>query len=165
MVAEGQDQLFNAWWLVTFPGLAIALTVLALNLVASWLRVAADPQQREKQLRRRLGPTAGPVVERRDAETPLLEVDDLRVEFSTPAARARRCAASRFDARRGETLGLVGESGSGKSVTAHAVLGLIDDPGRIAGGDIRWQVGAVTARASAVAHARRRRSRWSSRTR
>lgn len=48
-VANGRDYIFDAWWLVTFPGLAIALTVLAVNLVASWLRVVADPQEREKR--------------------------------------------------------------------------------------------------------------------
>lgn len=49
MVAEGQEYLTVAWWAITFPGLAIALTVLTLNLMASWLRVATDPQQREKR--------------------------------------------------------------------------------------------------------------------
>jgi peptide/nickel transport system permease protein len=49
MVAEGQEYLTTAWWTITEPGLAIALTVLSLNLMASWLRVAADPQQREKR--------------------------------------------------------------------------------------------------------------------
>ena len=48
-VANGRDYIFEAWWLVTFPGLAIALTVLAINVVASWLRVAADPLEREKR--------------------------------------------------------------------------------------------------------------------
>lgn len=48
-VSNGREYIFDAWWLVTFPGLAIALTVLAINLVASWLRVAADPLEREKR--------------------------------------------------------------------------------------------------------------------
>lgn len=48
-VANGRDYIFDSWWLVTFPGLAIALTVLAINVVASWLRVAADPLEREKR--------------------------------------------------------------------------------------------------------------------
>jgi peptide/nickel transport system permease protein len=48
-VAIGQDYIFNAWWLVTFPGLAIAFTVLGVNLFASWLRIVADPQEREKR--------------------------------------------------------------------------------------------------------------------
>jgi len=47
-VATGQDFIFNSWWLVVIPGVAIALTVLSVNLVASWLRVEADPQEREK---------------------------------------------------------------------------------------------------------------------
>jgi oligopeptide/dipeptide ABC transporter ATP-binding protein len=46
-----------------------------------------------------------------------------------------------FEVRRGETLGIVGESGCGKSVTMRAVMGLIEPPGRIAGGDVRWHVG------------------------
>jgi peptide/nickel transport system permease protein len=49
MIAQGKDYLFSAWWLVTLPGLAIAITVLGVNLLASWLRVAADPQEREKR--------------------------------------------------------------------------------------------------------------------
>jgi peptide/nickel transport system permease protein len=48
-IAEGQDYVYSNWWLVTCPGVAIALTVLGINLFASWLRVAADPQEREKR--------------------------------------------------------------------------------------------------------------------
>ncbi|MDF1585434.1 ABC transporter permease [Marinimicrococcus flavescens] len=46
MVAQGRGYLASAWWLAFFPGLFIMLTTLSLNLLASWLRVAADPQQR-----------------------------------------------------------------------------------------------------------------------
>jgi peptide/nickel transport system permease protein len=52
-VAQGKDYMFRAWWLVTFPGLAIAMTVLAVNLVASWLRVTVDPVERDKRFARR----------------------------------------------------------------------------------------------------------------
>jgi peptide/nickel transport system permease protein len=48
MVAENQTYLDEAWWTVVFPGLALALTVLATNLVASWLRIQTDPQQRQQ---------------------------------------------------------------------------------------------------------------------
>lgn len=48
-VATGKNYIFNAWWLVAIPGAAIALTVLGINLLASWLRVAADPREREKR--------------------------------------------------------------------------------------------------------------------
>lgn len=46
MVAQGRNYLATAWWLAFFPGLAIMLTALATNLLASWLRVAMDPLQR-----------------------------------------------------------------------------------------------------------------------
>ncbi len=51
MIADGHDYIARAWWLVTLPGLAIALTVFGVNLVASWLRVYSDPTQRIHQLR------------------------------------------------------------------------------------------------------------------
>jgi len=69
---------------------------------------------------------------------PILEIDRLRVEFDTQAGTVHALNDVTLSIGRGETLGIVGESGSGKSVTAQAVMGLIDIPGRIAGGDIRW---------------------------
>jgi len=53
-VASGKNYMFRAWWLVTFPGIAISITVLAINLVASWLRLVSDPQEREKQFARQM---------------------------------------------------------------------------------------------------------------
>jgi ABC-type dipeptide/oligopeptide/nickel transport system permease subunit len=49
MLADGRDYMTQAWWLVTFPGVAIALTVLFINMVAGWLRSVSDPQQRFKK--------------------------------------------------------------------------------------------------------------------
>ena len=49
MVATGRDYLFTAWWVATWPGIAISVLVLAVNMFASWLRVAADPQQRDRR--------------------------------------------------------------------------------------------------------------------
>ncbi|MCW2500683.1 MAG: transporter permease [Frankiales bacterium] len=54
IVAQGQDYLDTAWWLVTLPGAIICITVLSTNLFASWLRIYTDPRQREKQLSRQL---------------------------------------------------------------------------------------------------------------
>ncbi len=48
VLAQGRDYLVKAWWVVTFPGIAIALTVLFINMVAGWLRSVSDPQQRHK---------------------------------------------------------------------------------------------------------------------
>jgi peptide/nickel transport system ATP-binding protein len=67
---------------------------------------------------------------------PALSVRDLRVEFATRRHVLRAIDGVSFDIARGEVLGVVGESGAGKSVTGLAVIGLIDPPGRIAGGGI-----------------------------
>ena len=153
MVANGQQYLDAAWWLVAIPGFAIALTVLALNLLAGWLRVTADPRQRDKQLatlRKRRGRllrgkrSIELVTTRRETAfedtVPLLEVRNLKVEFSRSsgtAVHAVRDVSLRLE--RGETLALVGESGSGKSVTALAIQGLISPPGQVSGGEIVWR--------------------------
>jgi peptide/nickel transport system ATP-binding protein len=67
---------------------------------------------------------------------PVLSVRDLRVEFVTRRGILKAIDGISFDIGKGEVLGVVGESGAGKSVTGSAVIGLIDPPGRIAGGEI-----------------------------
>jgi ABC-type dipeptide/oligopeptide/nickel transport system permease subunit len=47
MVSEGRNYLNSMWWLSTFPGLAIVLTVLAMNLLGDGLRDALDPRLKE----------------------------------------------------------------------------------------------------------------------
>ena len=64
----------------------------------------------------------------------VLQVQDLRVEFSTAAGPARAVDGVSFSLRKGMRLGLVGESGSGKSTTVLALMQLIKAPGRITGG-------------------------------
>lgn len=46
MLAEGRQYITYAWWLVTFPGLAIVVTVLGFNLTGDWLREILDPKQK-----------------------------------------------------------------------------------------------------------------------
>jgi dipeptide transport system ATP-binding protein len=62
---------------------------------------------------------------------PLLEVDDLSVDFGTEAEPFIAVDAVSLQLQAGEVVGVVGESGSGKSVTALALMGLIDEPGRV----------------------------------
>ena len=69
--------------------------------------------------------------------TPVLQVSDLTVEFVTRRGVLKALDRVSFEINRGEVLGVVGESGAGKSVTGSAVIGLIDPPGRIAGGEVR----------------------------
>jgi oligopeptide transport system ATP-binding protein len=69
----------------------------------------------------------------------LLEVDDLQVEFRTREGVSRAINGVSFDLHEGETLAILGESGSGKSVTAQAVMGILDTPpGHITGGEVRY---------------------------
>jgi peptide/nickel transport system ATP-binding protein len=71
--------------------------------------------------------------------TPVLEVDHLQVDFMSRRGTVHAVRDVSFTIGKGETLGLVGESGSGKSVTAQALLGMIELPGKIVGGDVRWK--------------------------
>jgi peptide/nickel transport system ATP-binding protein len=68
---------------------------------------------------------------------PTLSVRDLKVQFSSRRGLLTAIDGVSFDIAPGEVLGVVGESGAGKSITGTAVIGLIDPPGRIAGGEIR----------------------------
>jgi len=84
----------------------------------------------------------------------LLEVSDLQTEFATRDGVLRAVQGVSFSLDRGRILGLVGESGSGKSVTGFSILGLIDPPGRVAGGSVRFDgqelVGAPEERLRAL---------------
>ncbi|MFE7465903.1 ABC transporter ATP-binding protein [Streptomyces sp. NPDC057499] len=70
----------------------------------------------------------------------LLEVRDLYVEFHTRDGIAKAVNGVTYSVAEGETLAVLGESGSGKSVTAQAVMGILDmPPGRIGGGEILFK--------------------------
>jgi peptide/nickel transport system ATP-binding protein len=72
------------------------------------------------------------------ASRPLLEVQDLTVEFATRRGIVRAVQNVNITVAKGETLGIVGESGSGKSVTSYAVMRILDRAGRIAQGSIAF---------------------------
>jgi len=69
---------------------------------------------------------------------PLLEIENLHTHFVTRAGTVQAVNGVSFSLARGEILGLVGESGSGKTVTGFSILGLIEPPGRIVEGAIRF---------------------------
>jgi len=69
---------------------------------------------------------------------PLLEVEDLKVEFRTRRGILTAVDGLSLTIGEGEVLGVVGESGAGKSLTGSAIIGLLEPPGRIAGGEIRF---------------------------
>jgi len=70
--------------------------------------------------------------------SPLLEVDNLQVEFAGRRGRLVALDGVSFSIAPGEILGVVGESGAGKSLTGAAIIGLLDPPGRISGGQVRF---------------------------
>ncbi|MBA3741667.1 ABC transporter ATP-binding protein [Sporichthya sp.] len=73
------------------------------------------------------------------AGEPLLEVVDLHVEFRTREGIARAVNGVSYSVKPGETLAVLGESGSGKSVTAQAIMGILDTPpGYITKGEVRF---------------------------
>ncbi|GAA0220191.1 ABC transporter ATP-binding protein [Halobaculum roseum] len=81
---------------------------------------------------------------RTDGGDALLEVEGLTTVFHTDKETIRAVDDVSFAVEEGETLGIVGESGSGKSVTARSILGLVDSPGAIESGSIRFRGDELT---------------------
>jgi peptide/nickel transport system ATP-binding protein len=74
-----------------------------------------------------------------DLRPTLLSVRDLKTYFSQDEGTVKAVDGVSFDLYPGATLGVVGESGCGKSVTARSILGIVDRPGRIVDGEIRFR--------------------------
>ena len=114
LIRVGQQFLFSGeWWILLYP-CARSRAARAVDQPAG--RLAA----------RRAEPET--------AMTPVLSVRNLKVEFPTRRGTLTAIDDMSFDIAPGEVLGVVGESGAGKSITGTAVIGLIEPPGRIAGG-------------------------------
>ena len=75
----------------------------------------------------------------------LLEVRDLRVSFFTPVGEVKAVDGISYSLDYGEVMGIVGESGSGKSVEAYSILGILEQPGRVIGGSVRFEGGELLA--------------------
>ena len=80
----------------------------------------------------------------------MLSVRNLKTYFSQDEGTVKAVDGVSFDMMPGATLGIVGESGCGKSVTARSILGIVDRPGRIMGGEIRFRRQAARTAEPAV---------------
>ena len=78
-------------------------------------------------------------AERMEKNERLLEVNDLAVSFFTYAGEVQAVRGISWHLNRHETIALVGESGCGKSVTIQTVMGLLQSPGRVIGGSVRFE--------------------------
>jgi peptide/nickel transport system ATP-binding protein len=75
-----------------------------------------------------------------EPKSPLLEIENLKVEFSGPNGVVKAVDGISLKVGRGETLAILGESGSGKSVSASVVMNILDmPPGRITAGSVRFE--------------------------
>ncbi|SDC54439.1 oligopeptide transport system ATP-binding protein [Geodermatophilus telluris] len=79
-----------------------------------------------------------PTAELAAQGTPLLEVDDLRVEFRTRSGVVNAVNGVSYSLGAGETLAILGESGSGKSVSAQAIMGILETPPAVISGGGIW---------------------------
>jgi peptide/nickel transport system permease protein len=163
ILAEGRRNMIIAPWLAILPGLAIMVTVLAINVTADGAADILDPKLKLSIFRRlaQQKPADGTTADRKargsgarrsepaaatgEVELPtLLSVRDLSVEFPLEGKVVKAVRNVSFDVSRGKTLGIVGESGSGKSVTASSIIQLIDAPGRVTGGEVLFEGQDVT---------------------
>jgi len=154
-----QIVLSGGWWATFFPGLAILITVLALNLLAEGLTDAwaAPRSARGTAVRAEEADAAVPAEESTETgdalarlaavaagrpprvpplpagSAPLLSVEDLTIRFPERYGDVPVVQNLSFDVRVGETLGLVGESGCGKSLTSLAIMGLLPRAAQVSG--------------------------------
>ncbi len=178
-ISTGKDYIFVAWWLVTFPGLCISITVLSINLFANWLRVTTDPAGAREALR-----PAPSAARRRESAGPAFtgRPHERRRRQAAPRDRAARSSV-RHPPRRGPRAAAASTSpsaaarrwpssanrGRARASPPMAVMGLIDVPRPHRAAHIRWRAttlldpcraAAWPARSAAAGDAR-----WSSRTR
>ncbi|MEU2670537.1 dipeptide/oligopeptide/nickel ABC transporter permease/ATP-binding protein [Streptomyces sp. NPDC007164] len=160
-----QILLAGGWWATFFPGLALLITVLALNILSEGLtdasaaprsaKAVADPTAATApdpvetassvdvdaaltRLAERIDATEPTITPVRDDAVELLVVRDLSIRFPDRYGQIPVVDSLNFTVHEGETLGLVGESGCGKSITSLAVMGLLARNAEV-GGEILYR--------------------------
>ena len=130
MVAQGKQYLANAWWLAFWPGLAIILTTLSLNLLSNWLRIALDPGA---------ALAAGDRPQGRQVTWPAIcsKSATSRSASTPPTASSTPSRTSAGTSTAARPSPSSARAGSGKSVSSSAIMNLIDcPPGEIVSGEV-----------------------------
>ncbi|HEU4702992.1 MAG TPA: dipeptide/oligopeptide/nickel ABC transporter permease/ATP-binding protein [Conexibacter sp.] len=144
MITDGIAVLQLQPWLIWPPGIAIALTVLALSLLGDAVRDATAEGWSSASRRRRRPAATAPAPQRELAEPvvghaeALLAVEGLGVVFDSPGGPVPVVEDLTLQVRPGEAVGLLGESGCGKTMSAMAILGLLPGIARISSGSIGY---------------------------
>jgi peptide/nickel transport system permease protein len=139
MLTDGRQYMLIAPWMAIFPGLAIILTVLSVNLVADGLADYFDPKLAAGHFLRRPLPPHPRLPAPAGESGPMLRVRGLTTVFPTRTATIRAVNGVDFDLARGHVLGVVGESGSGKSTLGLSIIQLLDSPGRVTEGEVLFE--------------------------
>ena len=143
LLAESRASLVTNPWLSVPPGLAIALTVLAWNVLGDGLRDALGRDITSNQLTR-TKQASGNTSRRKDTQSAIppadgaaLSLDGIQVRFPDPRGGTVTILEDvSFHVAPGETLGVVGESGSGKSMSVLAAMGIVPAPGLVTSGAV-----------------------------
>lgn len=135
MLRRAYDVIFAHPWQMLAPGIAIALTVLAWNVIGDGLRdsLGHQPVKAPRAIRRGAGLGVTSVKRNRAAATQpslsaTLSVRDLEIRFATESGSVTVVDGVSFDVGPGEIVGLVGESGCGKSMTSLGIMRLVPTP-------------------------------------
>jgi peptide/nickel transport system permease protein len=126
MIRGARSTMEQAPWLLLWPCLALAGTILAFNQLCDRLRDVLDPRAASSGLGWLKRAAARVLPDAADApDRSVLRVEGLSIEIETPAGRIRPVREVSLSLAPGETLAIVGESGSGKTLTGLALLGLL----------------------------------------
>jgi peptide/nickel transport system permease protein len=151
MLNDGFRQIYKEPMLILWPSVVIALTCVALTLLANTMRDLLERSGKAKVRRR---PPLRPVDVNKTAAVfhaedlsssgrtgeVLLDVKDLAIGYDQPDGTVKTVVHDvSLTVRRGEVHGLIGESGSGKTQTAWSILRLLPDGGRVTGGAIFFE--------------------------
>lgn len=138
ILADGRQFMMVSPWMALLPGVAIVVTVLSVSLAADGLADLVDPKLAHAAFQRTPLPPA-PASPADGDGAPLLRVRDLQAVFPARGGTVHALKGVDLDLERGQVLGVVGESGSGKSTLGLSLIQLLDAPGRVVGGEIRFQ--------------------------